>query len=126
MRIVVNHVTRMRSPRICVAGINPETLEHVRPVTRMGEVLTRDMLRKDGGPFGPGALVELGSVVPSPRAPEMEDHRFVASRAKRLEDVSDETYLGLLKNSLAAGQRTLPARSRGRRHALVATRIRLA
>lgn len=87
----------MRSPRICVAGIDPETLEHVRPVTRRGEVLTHDMLRKEGGPFGPGALVDLGSVAPSPRAPEMEDHRFVASRAKRLEDVSDETYLGLLE-----------------------------
>jgi hypothetical protein len=29
MRIVVNRLTRMKTPRICVAGIETETFEHV-------------------------------------------------------------------------------------------------
>jgi hypothetical protein len=96
VRIVVNHVTRMKSPRICVAGIDPETLEHVRPVTHRANPLTRALLREKGGPFGPGALVELGSVVPCPRVPETEDRRFAPARATRTEDVSHEAYLELL------------------------------
>jgi hypothetical protein len=96
VRIVVNHVTRMTGPRICVAGIDTATYRHVRPVTPPGDPLTRVLLRENGGPFGAGALVDIGSVAACPNAPETEDHEFDMTCAKRVSDVGDEAYLELL------------------------------
>lgn len=96
MRIVVNHVTRMTGSRICVAGIDTATYRHVRPVTRPGNPLTRELLRENGGPFGAGALVDIGRVTACPDAPETEDHAFAARRAKRVSDIPDAAYLELL------------------------------
>lgn len=97
MRVVVNHVTRMKSnERICVAGIDAATFRHVRPVTTSKNYMTRTLLRENGGPFGAGALVELGRVVACPSAPETEDHQFVAARAKRVKDLDHDVYLELL------------------------------
>lgn len=97
MQIIVNHVTRMTSgSRICVAGIDAATLQHVRPVTPPTDPIMRMLLRENGGPFGAGALVDLGSVVACPNAPETEDHRFATSQARRVEDLRDDAYLELL------------------------------
>lgn len=79
--------------RICVAGIDTATSQHVRPVTPSTDLITRALLRENGGPFGPGALVDLGPVVARPNPPETEDHRFATVRAKHIEDVSDDAYL---------------------------------
>lgn len=70
MRIIVNHLTRMTNPRICVAGIDVDTYDHVRPTTHANDLITRAMLREHGGPFGVGALVDLGPVEPRPTVPE--------------------------------------------------------
>jgi hypothetical protein len=96
MRIVVNHLTRMRAPRICVAGINPETLEHVRPTTPAYDPITRRLLREHGGVLRVGAVVDLGPVTPQPAPPETEDHRFHTDRARHVEDLGDAEFLGLL------------------------------
>jgi hypothetical protein len=97
MRIIVNHVTRMKTDsRICVAGINADTFEHFRPVTPRNDPLTRTLLRENGGPFGPGALVELGEVTACPNPPETEDHTFATADARREEDLTDELYLAIL------------------------------
>lgn len=96
MRIVVNHVTRMTGSRICVAGIDTATYRHVRPVTPPGNPLTRVLLRENGGPFGAGALVDIGRATSCPDAPETEDHEFDTKRAKHVSDAGDEAYLELL------------------------------
>lgn len=54
------------------------------------------MLRSEGGPFAPGAIVELGQVSPSGSPPEIEDHRFATANAKHIEDLSDAEYLAML------------------------------
>jgi hypothetical protein len=69
--------------RVCVAGIDLETRQHVRPVTPKTDLITRDLLRSEGGPFGPGAYVDLGDVIPTPDAPEVEDHLFRTAGAQR-------------------------------------------
>jgi hypothetical protein len=98
MRIVVNHVTRMKTDeRICVAGIDAATFENVRPVTPKTDLITRRLLRENGGPFGPGAVVDLGDVEPCPSPPETEDHRFETAAARRVEDLTDDEYLALLE-----------------------------
>src|ERR1700677_1085429 len=86
----------MTGPRICVAGIDTATYRHVRPVTPPGDLLTRVLLRENGGPFGAGALVNIGSVAACPNAPEMEDHEFDMTCAKRVSDVGEAAYLELL------------------------------
>lgn len=103
MRIVINHLTRMTGSRICVAGIETATYRHVRPVTpKGGDHLTRELLCETGGPFGTGALVDIGRVVAVPNAPEMEDHEFDVTRAKRVGDVDGAAYLELLGAITAA------------------------
>lgn len=97
MQIIVNHVTRMDRPRICVAGIHRSSLRHIRPVTPRTDLITRDLLRENGGPFGCGALVDIGSAVPHPSSPETEDHLFVTAHAKHIEDLDGQTYVDLLR-----------------------------
>jgi hypothetical protein len=98
VRIVVNHVTRMTSQsRICVAGIEPSTGSHVRPVTPSSDLITRELLRENGGPFGPGAVVDLGDVRATPNPPETEDHEFATANATRVQDLSGDAYLRLLE-----------------------------
>jgi hypothetical protein len=96
MRIVVNHLTRMAAPQICIAGIDPETLEHIRPTTPSSDPITRTLLRAEGGPFGLGAVVELGEGAAAPTPPEVEDHRFETVGARHIEDMEDDKFLELL------------------------------
>jgi hypothetical protein len=96
MQIVVNHVTRMDAPRICAAGIEPQSLKHVRPTTPPTDRLTRKLLREEGGPFGMGAVVDLGEVAPTPSPPEVEDHRFRTANAGHIEDLAGDEFLALL------------------------------
>ncbi len=78
-------------------AVNADTFEHVRPTTPPTDVITRTLLRENGGPFGIGALVDLGPVTPRPNAPETEDHGFVTRRAKHVEQLTDEEYLQVLE-----------------------------
>jgi hypothetical protein len=96
MRIVVNHLTRMDAPRICVAGIDPVSKMHVRPTTPASRRLTRELLVEQGGPLALGALVELGDVRPDPKQPEAEDHLFRPEKAQRLGQLTPSRYLELL------------------------------
>jgi hypothetical protein len=107
MQIVINHVTRMTTrSRICVAGINLETGQHVRPVTPRTDLITRALLRSEGGPFGPGAYVDLGDVTPAPKAPEVEDHLFATANARRLHDLTAADYLETLEAVRASDVKT--------------------
>jgi hypothetical protein len=81
MRIVVNHLTRMGAGYICVAGVDPETRAHVRPVVGEGP-LPFDLLARYGGPFDIARVVDLGNARPRPQKPHVEDHVIVPSRPK--------------------------------------------
>jgi hypothetical protein len=83
--------------RICVAGIDAETFEHVRPVTPKTDLITRKLLRENDGPFGAGAVVDLGGVEACPSPSETEDHRFQTTAASHIEDLSDDEYMALLE-----------------------------
>lgn len=75
MHVIISHVTRLQPGYICVAGIEPETAKHIRPVLHRG-LLTRSLLRKEGGVFEIGALVDLGPTKDVGQAPEVEDREF--------------------------------------------------
>ena len=74
MRIVINHLTRMRHPYVCAAGFR-EDGSHIRPVFEQGQ-LGRSLLRSEGGPLSLGGMVDLGSIHSRPMAPEVEDVVF--------------------------------------------------
>jgi hypothetical protein len=97
MQIVINHVTRMRGTRICIAGVDLSTGEHVRPVTHAGETLTRALLRGNGGPVGPGTLVDLGDPEPSPSVPEVEDQLVWLDDLTAAGALSPDEYLEMLE-----------------------------
>jgi len=81
MRILINHLTRMHGARICLAGVDLQTRRHVRPMLGP-EAVPFYLLARYGGPFDMARIVDLGSPRPAPEPPHVEDHVFVASRAK--------------------------------------------
>src|SRR5436853_53964 len=96
MEIVVNHLTRMKAPRICIAGIEPNSGRHVRPTTPATDPIERKLLAEEGGPFDIGTLVELGDVRANPSQPESEDHLFATAAAVAVRGLDADEYLQLL------------------------------
>jgi hypothetical protein len=74
MQIIVNHLTRMQTGYMCVAGINISNNQHVRPVLRTR--LPISLLALHGGPFDIASLIDLGQVRYCGSPPEVEDYYF--------------------------------------------------
>lgn len=96
MRIVINHLTRMQAPHICVAGIDRGTNRHVRPVLRQPRQLTAASLAREGGPFDIGVEVDLGPTRPAPAPPETEDHLFNAGKARLVRRLPGSEFWSLI------------------------------
>jgi hypothetical protein len=84
MRLLINHLTRMQTGHICVAGVDLDRSRHVRPVLEAGR-LTADFLARNQGPFDMARIVELGPLRACPSRPHLEDHIFnpLAVRVER-------------------------------------------
>jgi hypothetical protein len=95
-QILVNHLTRMSHPYICVAGIDRVSNEHVRPCLTAGR-LPATLSSTVGGPFGLGLVVDLGNVTPRPNAPEIEDVVFIPGSAHATQQARPGTFLGILQ-----------------------------
>ncbi len=85
----------MQPGYVCVAGVEVDTLDHVRPVLRRGR-LTTGLLGPNGGPFDIGSVVDLGPATYAGHAPELEDHNFDPARARWLFDDDPDDYWDLL------------------------------
>jgi len=106
MRIVVNHLTRMRPGYICVAGLDVTTGQHIRPVLG-GASLGTMLLRRHGGPFDLACTVDLGRAVPVGHAPEVEDVRFERSAARRLDELAPAAFWALLERAAQPTMRAI-------------------
>jgi len=95
MRIIVDHLTRMRPGHICVAGVDVSSGQHIRPVLRGG--LTIDLLARNGGPFDLADLVDLGMVEYCGQAPETEDFSFDQRAARCVRHIPPAHFWGLLQ-----------------------------
>ncbi len=95
MIIVINHLTRMREGRICIAGVDPQTGRHVRPVTKWGQLDGRLLAGREG-PFNMAHVVDLGRVNPEPQKPHVEDHSFVPWKARFIERFRPVAFWALL------------------------------
>ncbi len=98
MQIVVNHLTRMHEGRICVAGINPVSRRHVRPVPEFGETFERGLLAANGQQLRVGALVDLGDVSPRPDLPHSEDQVTSLSELRLVRYLDRAEYLRALES----------------------------
>ncbi len=87
MIIVINHLTRMKPPSICMAGIDESTGRHVRPMLGDWKKIPNTVLAEHGGPVRIGARVDLGFTRATPTPPEIEDHEFQLNRLRFLEMV---------------------------------------
>lgn len=101
MEIVVTHLTRMAPGYICVAGIDPESRNQIRPVTP-GIRLPRELLVEEGGPFEIGCVVDLGPTQHVGQAPEHEDHSFDPDRTRRMRMLNPDEFWALLEGSANA------------------------
>jgi hypothetical protein len=66
---------------ICAGGLRLDTWEHIRPLlqsdARIRDAwLSTGMLKKNGGCFAVGSIVDLGKVTPYGKKPHVEDHHF--------------------------------------------------
>ena len=86
----------MTSPRICIAGIEVDSKEHLRPVTAPDDLITRSLLVEEGGPLQLGVGLELGPTTPTPTRPETEDHYSETRNFEALGVLTDREYLDLL------------------------------
>lgn len=86
----------MACPRLCIAGVDWVTGEHLRPVTTKDDLITRTLLSDEGGPLQLGARIELGGARPTPSPPETEDHLCKTANFRVLDTLSDDDYLELL------------------------------
>lgn len=107
MRIVLSNITRMDAPRICIAGIEPDTGRHIRPTTGRSHLLTRALLTEEHGPFALGQLVELGELTPNPNPPEIEDYLFWPDRAQVVGRLSPNRYLEFLRSNAQHNLQTI-------------------
>ena len=97
MRVIVSHLTRMQPGYFCVAGIDPESGRHVRPAQH-GRLPNR-LLRKNGGIFQIGALVDLGAVTAVGAAPELEDQLFSEQNLRFDSLMKPTAFWNLLKQT---------------------------
>jgi hypothetical protein len=95
IKIVVNHLARMRAGRVCVAGIDLSTGKHVRAILADG--IEESFLQRNGGPFDIANVVDLGSALPSPKVPKFEDHFFHGRHAKLVRKANAIGFWDLLK-----------------------------
>ncbi|MEO8493851.1 MAG: hypothetical protein ABI614_02190 [Planctomycetota bacterium] len=97
MRIIVNHLTRMQKGFMCVAGIEPDTGRHIRPV--LDRQMRVEMLACHGGPFELRRVIDLGETTFAGRMPEIEDQLFRVEQVR----VESEMDAGSFYELMAAG-----------------------
>ena len=104
MRIVVNHLTRLRLGDICVAGLEEQTGKHIRPVCGL---LKPRLLKKQGGFLEMAWLVDLGRVKSVGKKPHIEDWEFKPQRAKLISQVEGPKFRELLEAAATDSVREL-------------------
>jgi hypothetical protein len=96
MEIAVTHLTRMQPGYICVAGLDVKTRAHVRPV--LTGRLPSKLLKQEDGPFEIGALIDLDGVKHVSSPPEVEDHLFDISKARRVRRLDSKEFWKILSS----------------------------
>lgn len=83
---------------VCIAGIDPSSGLHVRPVARTGRLRRAD-IEVGGRELTIGTEVDLGSVTAVPNPPEVEDHEFNPAAMKRVRELTDVDLVAMLEST---------------------------
>jgi hypothetical protein len=105
VKIVVNHLARVRAGSIDVGGIESRSRSHVRPV--LSGDLPMDLLRRAGGPFDIAAVVDLGAARLVDQAPGTETYLFERSGARCLGDCDAGAFWRLLQSCAVSSLREI-------------------
>jgi hypothetical protein len=95
--LIVTDLTRMREPRVCLAGYLPD-MTCVRPLFRHRDVTEPWLWRGGELVVRPFAVVELDLIDPQPRPPHTEDWRVDARYRREHGVLSTEDRLALLRD----------------------------
>ena len=102
-RILISHLTRMKHPNYCIAGIDIDRKTHVRPELKTGRI-TDLYLGKNGGPFSIGSIVDIPNLDLNPEKPQSENARFRPHRVRVIQKLSNSEFWNYLnehaKNNL--------------------------
>jgi len=80
---------------VCVAGVNIQTMAHVRPA-RGGARLSTEVLKRYGGPFDMASLVDLSACEHTPSRPEVEDYLIDVSRLRFIRTFENQEFWRML------------------------------
>src|SRR5687768_17271500 len=94
MRIIVNHLTRMKPGYICVAEIDVTNRRDVRPVLPFS--LRTALLARYGGVLDMALELELGTTRYVGQAPEVEDYQFEPGYIRCMREVPRDHFWRLL------------------------------
>jgi hypothetical protein len=100
MRIVIDNLTRMKGQHICVAGIDLESGEHVRPIIVRSR-FDRNFLKCNGGPLDVSAIMRLGNITSIGTRPEIEDYSVNLEDISFVELMEENKFWRLLETSSA-------------------------
>jgi hypothetical protein len=85
----------MQQGYICCAGIDVESLRHVRPLSAGGR-LRSEFLYSHGGPFDIAVVLELGSPLSLSKIPQVEDKIINPSEIQRIGTFRPRQFWDLL------------------------------
>ncbi len=97
-RILINHLTRMKHPNYCIAGIDVNRKKHVRPELKTGRI-TKIYLGKNGGPFSIGSIVDIPGLDLNPERPQSENARFRPHRVRVVQKLSSSEFWNCLNEN---------------------------
>lgn len=95
MKVAIIHLTRMQRGYVCVAGVNVDDGQQVRPVAPRGRLHDTVTTRR-GGPFDMATVVDLGATRAVGQAPEVEDHEFTTWHARATQPIEPEMFWDML------------------------------
>jgi hypothetical protein len=95
MKVAITHLTRMQRGYVCVAGVNVEDGQPIRPVAPRGRLQDTVCARR-GGPFDMAVVVDLGPTRAVGEPPEIEDHEFTTWHAHVTQAIEPDLFWEML------------------------------
>ncbi|MDT7919405.1 MAG: hypothetical protein RQ868_02295 [Meiothermus sp.] len=98
MKVVVTHLTRMKYPRICVAGLD-DNGRYLRPIVGKAEQITIKLVKS--GVLRLGYQIDLGwhKFKEPPQPPEVEDCYFKIANVRVIRQLSPDEFWSYLASS---------------------------
>lgn len=97
MEIVINNLTRMEKDYCCVAGIDLQSNEFVRPVLKSDRISTK-MLKRYKGIFDIASVVRIDDAQHAPKnPPHVEDYIIDLNKISFIKDMAGNEFWELLE-----------------------------